>query len=121
MNILTAQEAWDFLLNNDDVVLVDVRNKSEWDDGYPDLSSLKKAPLLLTIGPDSQEFVYKLQNNVQNLSTSLLFLCYSGKRSSIAGLLAEKAGYSNCYNVNGGFAEWSRFKLAFGKTGGKYA
>ena len=121
MNILTAQEAWDFLLNNSDAVLVDVRNKSEWDDGYPDLGSLNKTPLLLTISSDSDEFIHRLQNNVQNLSTSLLFLCYSGKRSASAALLAKKAGYSNCYNVSGGFAEWSKLKLSFGKTGGKYA
>jgi len=121
MQLLNAQEAWDFLSTTDDAVLIDVRNKSEWIDGYPNITSLQKATLLLTISTDFDEFTHKLQNNIKNLSTSLLFLCYSGKRSHLAATIAEKAGYRNCYNVTGGYAEWSKLGLAHTKIGGKYA
>lgn len=121
MHTLTAAEAWDFLLTNDNAVLVDVRNESEWKNGYPDLASIKKTTVLLTISTDLDEFIYKLQNNVKNLSTSILFLCYSGIRSSIATTASEKAGYLNCYNVTDGFAGWSKLGLNSATTGGKYA
>ena len=121
MRTLTALEAWDFLSSKHDSVLIDVRNESEWKDGYPDISSLKKSTILLTISNDFDQFLDSLQNNVQNLSTPMLFLCYSGARSSIAALAAEKIGYSNCYNLVGGFAGWSKVGLNSAKIGGKYA
>ncbi len=121
MHTITAQEAWDFLSSNNDAVLIDVRNESEWKDGYPDIRSLDKTVLLLTITTDSEEFVHKLKNNIKNLSTSILFLCYSGKRSAMGAISAEEAGYNNCYNVVDGFAGWSKFGLDSTKTGGKYA
>jgi rhodanese-related sulfurtransferase len=121
MLTLTAVEAWDFLSNNEDAVLIDVRNESEWQNGYPDISNLKKTTILLTISTDLDEFIYKLQNNVKNLSTSILFLCYSGARSSIAATAAEQTGYLNCYNISDGFAGWSKFGLNSTTKGGKYA
>jgi rhodanese-related sulfurtransferase len=122
MRSLTAQEAWDFLSNHDDSVLIDVRNESEWKNGYPDIATLKKTTILLTISSDLDEFIYKLENNVKNLSTSILFLCYSGIRSSTATTMAEKAGYLNCYNISGGFAEWSKIGLnSTIKREGEYA
>ena len=121
MHTLTAAEAWDFLSNNDDAVLIDVRNESEWKNGQPDVVSLKKTTILLTISTDLDDFIHKLQNNVKNLSTSLLLLCYSGIRSSIATTASEKAGYLNCYNISDGFAGWSKLGLSSTTTGGKYA
>ncbi len=117
MDVITTKGAWELLAANNDAVLVDVRRNEEWQAGCPDISSLGNKILFVTISADAKGFAEELKKNVQNPATNMLFLCYSGVRSKAAAEIAERLGYVNCYNVSGGFLEWSNLGLPSTKMG----
>ncbi len=43
-----------------------------------------------------------------NKNDSLYIYCATGNRSQIACHLLKSKGFENCYNVDGGIAEWKR-------------
>ncbi len=92
------QEEWQEKLNNDkDAVILDVRTEEEVDEGYI---------------PNSKNIdIYKGQgfiNEVEKLDKSKHYYiyCRSGKRSSQACTLLDQMGFSETYNLEGGFSEW---------------
>ena len=111
MKVLNQFEAWDFLLKNEGAIMIDVRTPDEWESGVPEISSTNNEILFITISTNSDDFVDKLQQNIKNLSAPMLFLCYGCMRSATAATYAKNAGYTNCYNVSGGFCEWSKAGL----------
>lgn len=106
---LRPSEAWDLLARDAEAVLVDVRSRPEWMFvGIPDLSALRKQPVLLswqdfpamTVNPD---FPNRLAETVPSRTTPLLFLCRSGARSRAAAMALTAEGYSRCFNIAEGF------------------
>jgi len=105
--------AWHALEMSADAVLVDVRTKAEWTYvGLPKLDTLGKTPLLI----EWQTFPSMAMNStfVPTLTTALTeagcsattdiyFLCRSGVRSLAAAKAMIEAGWSNCFNIAGGF------------------
>lgn len=92
------QEEWQEKLKNDkDAVILDVRTEEEVDEGYiPDAKNID---------------IYKGQgfiNEVEKLDKSKHYYiyCRSGKRSSQACTLLDQMGFSETYNLLGGFSEW---------------
>ncbi|MDX1761161.1 MAG: rhodanese-like domain-containing protein [Christiangramia sp.] len=92
------QEEWREKLKNDkDAVILDVRTEEEVDEGYI---------------PNSKNIdIYKGQgfiNEVEKLDKSKHYYiyCRSGKRSSQACTLLDQMGFSETYNLEGGFSEW---------------
>ncbi|TRO65535.1 rhodanese-like domain-containing protein [Christiangramia sabulilitoris] len=92
------QEDWqEKLKNDDDAVILDVRTEEEVEEGYI---------------PDSKNIdIYKGQgfiNEVEKLDKSKHYYiyCRSGKRSSQACTLLDQMGFSETYNLLGGFSEW---------------
>lgn len=92
------QEEWQEKLKNDkDAVILDVRTEEEVDEGYI---------------PNSKNIdIYKGQgfiNEVEKLDKSKHYYiyCRSGKRSSQACTLLDQMGFSETYNLEGGFSEW---------------
>ncbi|MCH4824138.1 rhodanese-like domain-containing protein [Gramella lutea] len=92
------QEEWQDKLKNDkDAVILDVRTEEEVDEGYI---------------PNSKNIdIYKGQgfiNEVEKLDKSKHYYiyCRSGKRSSQACTLLDQMGFSETYNLLGGFSEW---------------
>lgn len=106
---LTVSETWEMLQTNPNAVLVDVRTNAEWSFvGLPDLSSLRKKvqPISWALFPDmspNPQFLDELASSQPDKSGPTLFLCRSGVRSVAAAISATIAGYSNCYNILGGF------------------
>ena len=105
---LTPKQAWEYLLSNPSVELVDVRTDSEWlQDGVPDLSALDRPVHFLSWHAKALEkpsyFIQALQERSFTSATPLLFLCRSGGRSKSAALLASNHGFQKAYNIQGGF------------------
>ena len=102
MKSLTPKEAFQFLKNNPNAVLVDVRSEIEflfvghpvgsihvpWNDG-PDWE----------INPDFVAHVKKIANEAR----PVLLICRSGVRSLEAGKALKEAGFKEIYNVQHGF------------------
>ena len=102
MKSLNPKEAFQFLKNNPNAVLVDVRSEIEflfvghpvgsihvpWNDG-PDWE----------INPDFVAHVKKIANEAR----PVLLICRSGVRSLEAGKALKEAGFKEIYNVLHGF------------------
>lgn len=106
---LSPQDAWEKLSETPKAVLVDVRTDAEFSYvGNPDLSSLGKDVLRvhwkvfpgMDLNPD---FVDQVAGGGVDKDTPLMFLCRSGIRSRHAAEAMTAAGFTECYNVAGGF------------------
>ena len=94
-------------------ILVDVRTRAEWTYvGVPDLTSLGKDvvlvewqqfPAMAVVADFCATLEQALGSNTVPRDAPLYFLCRSGVRSKAAASAMTAAGYSNCFNVAGGF------------------
>lgn len=106
---VTPQEAWDMLVDDPEVMLVDVRTSAEWRFvGTPDLSSVGgQTEFIEWVGyPDgapNEAFVDQLREAGAKEGRTVLFLCRSGQRSIGAAMAATDAGFGPAYNVLEGF------------------
>jgi rhodanese-related sulfurtransferase len=99
---LTPKEADELRRQNPAAKLVDVRTRAEleWVGRIPDAVEVE----LLTY-PGSRpnpDFVKQLEQHVAK-DVPVMFICRSGGRSHNAAMLAQQAGYAECYNVLEGF------------------
>ncbi len=108
---VSSEEAWRVLSENPDAVLVDVRTRPEWSFvGLPDLGSLGKEPLLaewqsfpaMAVNSSFAEEVGSALGDAHK-KAPVLFLCRSGARSRAAAIAMTKVGFSEAYNIAGGF------------------
>ncbi len=74
--------------------VVDVRRPNEWDEGHLEGARLKPLDKLVTLTADLDR------------TRPVAVHCKSGYRSSIAASLLERAGFTEVYNVTGGFDAW---------------
>ncbi len=103
------QEVFDVLAEDSDAVLVDVRTKGELVHiGLPDLDGVGGA--LVTIewqmAPDGRmnpSFLEELENADIDPTSRVYFICRSGVRSHAAAVAAAQAGFTQTFNVSGGF------------------
>lgn len=108
-----AATAWRRLQESRGAVLIDVRTRAEWAFvGVPDLSALGKEPVLVEWqtfpgGAANERFVDALATELAargvERSAELFFICRSGGRSASAAAAMTAAGYTQCFNVVGGF------------------
>ena len=106
---ISVEEAWRQLSDEPSAVLIDVRTAAEWNFvGVPDLSEAGKEVVRISwqtlpkmeINPN---FVDDVRAQASDPNAKLFFLCRSGVRSQSAASALTSAGYSNCFNVAGGF------------------
>jgi rhodanese-related sulfurtransferase len=105
MKHLLPKEAWDFLQQQPQALLIDVRMEIEslyvgrppgahniaWYE-YPDMV------------PDPASFIAAVQREAGgNKNRPVLLLCRNGKRTIDAGMALEKAGFGDVINVLHGF------------------
>jgi rhodanese-related sulfurtransferase len=106
---VSAKEAWSKLASDSRAVLVDVRSDAEWTFvGLPDLSSLGKRPVLvpLQVFPGMKpnpNFAAEVAQAIAAKDAPVYFICRSGGRSRTAAVALTALGYSQCFNVAGGF------------------
>ncbi|MDF1795239.1 MAG: rhodanese-like domain-containing protein [Coxiellaceae bacterium] len=88
-------KAW--LDQDEDMLLIDVRERVEWDNGHlPNAIYLGKGILerdIETIVPDN--------------ATKLVLYCGGGYRSALAADSLQKMGYSNVVSMDGGYRQWA--------------
>src|SRR5579859_5518852 len=76
--------------------IIDVREKSEWDEGaIRGATHIPRGYLEL-----------RIENAVPNRSTPILLYCAGGTRSLLAGRTLKDMGYTDVESLNGGFTAW---------------
>lgn len=106
---INSRDAWTFLQDNKDAVLIDVRTLEEWKTvGRPDLRGLNKTAHFISwlFLPDkslNENFMIELEKTVLCKDVPILFMCKAGIRSEAAAKCAMDKGYTNCFNVIDGF------------------
>ncbi|HEY1349115.1 MAG TPA: molybdopterin-synthase adenylyltransferase MoeB [Ktedonobacteraceae bacterium] len=79
-----------------EVVLIDVREKNEWDEGYiPGATHVAKGYL-----------EQRIEEVVPDKSQKVLLYCAGGVRSMYAGLTLKQMGYEDVISLGGGFGQW---------------
>ena len=106
---ILSKEIKDYLKNNSNCVLLDVRTQEEWDQfGRPDGEKLGLKTYFLTI--QDKNFV----NDFKKLSISqdceILSICKSGERSQFVAELLTKENYKSV-NISDGFDGWNSSDL----------
>jgi rhodanese-related sulfurtransferase len=106
---VTPQQAWQALSTNPKTQLIDVRTQPEWAfAGVPNVSSLGKQVHCVSwkFYPTMEVnagFIDQLRSKQSDSAAPLYFLCKTGGRSLDAAIAATKAGFAECYNIEGGF------------------
>ncbi|HLL78667.1 MAG TPA: molybdopterin-synthase adenylyltransferase MoeB [Ktedonobacteraceae bacterium] len=86
-----------------EIVLVDVREKHEWNDGYiPGAIHVPRGFLELQI-----------EEAVPDKSKTVVLYCAGGVRSLMAGNTLKQMGYENAISMSGGFGQWKGNGLPF--------
>ncbi len=102
MKHLRPREAYEFLQENPQAVLVDCRSEMEYlFVGHP----LGARHVAWNDGPDwdiNPHFVGQVKR-VASADRPIVLICRSGQRSVAAGVELENAGFSEVYNVLEGF------------------
>lgn len=86
------------LIQNDDVVLIDIREESEVEQG-----SITGAKL---IPRGVLEFKISDLQEVNNPDTKIILYCRSGGRSALAAASLQDMGFSNIMSMAGGYEAW---------------
>ena len=106
---IPSEKIKDFLNDNSNSVILDVRTEEEWDSvGKPDAESLNSKTLFISIllGPDRQKnenFVQEFLDKNVSKKDNVLIICRSGVRSMAAAELLQQQGYKNLINISDGF------------------
>src|SRR5438876_11037743 len=86
-----------------EIVLVDVREKHEWNEGHiPDAVHVPRGFLELQI-----------EEAVPDKSKTVVLYCAGGVRSLMAGTTLQQMGYKNVISMSGGFGQWKGSGYAF--------
>ncbi len=93
LNKITTKEVYD-LINDEDVIIVDVREKYEYDEGH-----LQNSVLI------PQGNIEDIADYVDNKDKKIIVYCRSGRRSNAAGQVLVDMGYTNVYDM-GGILSW---------------
>jgi|ERR1044071_4001523 rhodanese-related sulfurtransferase len=92
-------------MKSDNVVLVDVREKEEWDEEHIlDAIHLSRGTIELDI-----------EEKVPDPETLIICHCGGGGRSALAAQSLQKMGYKNVRSMAGGFKTWKALGLPTAK------
>ena len=102
---VTPKQAWQMLRDNPEAILLDVRDKVEFDYvGHPTGAiniPLQEAPHWQNDPAFAGKVIERLGETSKD--TTVLTLCRSGKRSMLAAQLLEEKGYKDTVNIAEGF------------------
>ena len=87
--------------NNDDALIIDVRESTEFGKGH--IKGASNIPL--------SSFKDKLDALTQDKNSAVLAYCNSGATSTKACRLLTQAGFTNVHNITGGISGWVDAKL----------
>lgn len=95
--VLNTKEYQQQLINNKNVQLIDVRTPEEYAEGH-----LENA---ININFNSNNFAKQVEKLDKN--KPVYIYCRSGGRSGSAGVILEKMGFKEIYDLKGGILYWS--------------
>ncbi len=87
--------------NNDDFILMDVREQSEWAAGH--------LPGAVYLGKGLIEC--KIESVIPERDKKIVLYCGGGFRSALAAQSIQKMGYTNVISMDGGFRGWREARL----------
>ncbi|MEM7001138.1 MAG: rhodanese-like domain-containing protein [Pseudomonadota bacterium] len=90
-----AQELVD-LVNNSDALVVDVRDKAEYDQGH----------IVDSVNIPFASLESRLDELKKHKESPLVVACKMGQHAGSAGTLLRKNGFENVSRLRGGIAEW---------------
>jgi sulfur-carrier protein adenylyltransferase/sulfurtransferase len=91
------------ILDDQEVVLVDVREKHEWNEGHiPGALHVPRGHLELLI-----------EEALPDKSKKVILYCAGGVRSLMAGTTLQQMGYKDVVSMSGGFGRWKDSGYAF--------
>ncbi len=88
--------------NSGEAVIVDVREKDEWDEGH--------IPTAIHISRGTIEL--DVEEKVPDTNAMIICHCGGGGRSALAAESLQKMGYKNVRSMAGGFKAWKAAGLA---------
>jgi rhodanese-related sulfurtransferase len=88
-------------LQNHEAVIVDVREKEEWDEEH--------IPHALHVSRGIIEL--EIEEKVPDLNKTIITHCGGGGRSALAAESLQKMGYKNVRSMAGGFKAWKAARL----------
>lgn len=102
---VSAKDAAELILNNNDLIILDIRTPGEFNQGM--------IPSAVNIDFQSPKFA----SNVQKLSRDKDYLvhCRSGGRSTKSLELFKALGFKKIYHLDGGFLDWEKEGLETAK------
>jgi rhodanese-related sulfurtransferase len=106
---ISATEAWDRLRNDPKAQLLDVRTVAEWNFvGLPDLSSVGRRVHCVEwqsfpTGAQNPGFVIEASQALDGPGAPVMVICRSGARSRAAAIALTQAGFTQAFNIAGGF------------------
>ena len=104
---LLTKDIQQFIKQNPNSILIDVRSKDEWEDvGKPDGNKINLETYFLSIknikGEINQNFFKEFKNLKIDKKNEILVMCKAGSRSLFVSNLLDKEDY-NCINISDGF------------------
>ena len=107
---IKSSEIQNFIKENSNVVLLDVRTENEWNSlGKPNAEDLNSKTYFVTVSHDlsnwqipDENFIVNVKKKI-NKDKKILVMCAAGGRSMIAANLLETEGYS-VLNVSDGYS-----------------
>ena len=93
---MSPEEAKSKLRENNDIILLDIRTKEEYDE--------KHIPNCILIPLDNLN--NEVENKIENKESEIIVYCRSGRRSKLACQKLVNLGYRNLYNLEGGIKNW---------------
>ena len=107
---IKSSEIKNYIKENKDVVLLDVRTENEWNTlGKPKAEDLNSKTYFVTVSSDLPNWQVPDPNFIENVKKKInkdkkiLVMCAAGGRSMMAANLLEKEGYSTL-NVSDGYS-----------------
>lgn len=106
---LAPQEARQLMADESDVLLVDVRESSEHEQGYiPDAILVPRGILEAAADPSYPQHKAELAGARQR---PVLLYCATGGRSAMAAATLQAMGFERVYSLDGGFGRWEQEQL----------
>ena len=104
---LLTKDIQQFIKENPNSVLIDVRSKEEWENvGKPDGNKINLETYFLSIkniqGKININFVEEFENLKIDKKKEILVMCKSGARSLLVSNMLDEEEY-NCINISDGF------------------
>lgn len=94
-NTIKPEEAKEMMTDNENVIILDVREKDEYDEGH-----IEDALLL-----SNNDITFKAEEVLPDKSATILVYCRSGNRSAQASQKLAELDYTNVYDF-GGILDW---------------